>query len=228
MNDLFLPKRAVRFGEYDMSNIVNKFDYETSMIADKEENINSTISTVNVMRTGASNGNFTVPERKEKKILPALIEDYDGSTFNKDFHQFPAILTTYNPVTKEVVHVTVFANCTAYKASLNEAEEKKQGKKITYNWSAEDTWDIDTGNYVYVDKLTGTEEKTYKLTRELATATTPILTCMINYETLPDHFYSVEADESGTGYSIVFKNDVEIKAGDKILVVYETDSTVML
>lgn len=232
-----LLNRSVRFGKYDVTNLLDNFSYESEMIEDKEGNVNSTISTVNVMRTGGSNGTVELPEYKSDRLYPAIIDGYntDKTTFNKDFHQFPAILTTYQRDTKKIVGVTVFPNCTISKTGLKEPDEKKKQKTATFSWKSEDTWEFLGGNYIYVDEITATKDSTsqsvkreYDLTKSLATATSPILLCMINYETQVDYFYSVEAKTEGNGYTLKIKDDAELKEGDKILVLYEIDSTTIL
>lgn len=222
-----LQNRTIRFGEFDVSNIIEKWAYTSTTIKDKEGMLNSALSSVNIVRSGSASGEFNVPEYKEERVLQTIIDNYDGTTYNKDFHQFPAILTKYKPGTKNIVSVTVFPNCTISKTSLNEPDEKKQQKTITYSWEAEDVWDFTSCNYIYVDKITATKDtREYDLSKSLKNETTPILLCMINYETQPEHFYSVVKDTDS--YKLKISEDVILEDGDKILVVYETDSTTLL
>jgi hypothetical protein len=223
------PDRSVRFGKYDVTKMVSAWGYEQAVIEDKENNINSVLSTRIIVHSGGSNGTFNIPERKEGKMLNVLVDNFAGNTVNKDQFQFPAVLTFYNPDTLEIDRTYVYPNCVAYKTGYTEPDERKNNRYLTYTWKSEDTWIFEKGNYIYVDELTATAEKTIALSKAVNTeADNPILTVMVNNETLSRYEYSLEKDTENDTYSLVLKDGVEVEAGNKIIVVYETNSTVML
>ena len=223
------PGRRIGFGKYDVTNMISGWGYEGGIIEDKETNINSVLSTRRIIHTGGSNGTFTIPERKEGKMLNVLVDKFDGGSVNEEQYQLPIVLTYYDEDTLAIDRTYVYPNSVVYKSSFSEPEEKKNGRHLTYTWNSEDTWTFIGGTYVYVDELTATEEKTYKLSKEVESgATSPILNVIVNNETLQSYQYTVEVDESGTGSSIVLKDTLEVEAGNKIVVVYKTNSTVML
>ena len=222
-------KRHIRFGKKDVTNMISGWGYEKGIVEDKEANINSVLSTRRTVHTAGSNGTFTIPERKEDKMSNVLIDNFDGGSVDEEQYQLPIILTYYDEDTLAVDRTYVYPNSIVYKSSFSEPEERKNGRHLTYTWNSEDTYTFIGGTYVYVDELTATEEKTYKLSKEVESgATSPILNVIVNNETLQNYQYTVEVDEGGTGSSIVLKDTVEFEAGNKIVVVYKTNSTVML
>ena len=233
---MLLVTKHIRFGKHNLSNTISDFGFSLESIEDSMEVMNSHLSSEYVLRSGPASGEFNVATEKEKKILNAVYENYDGDTFNKDSHMFPAILTKTVKETGKVYSTDIFVNATCQKTQDNVPDNKKNHTNATYSWKAQDHYTITRPNYVYVDEFEATAQEdvvdlTYKLNRNLATDTTPILYCLVNYVHQPAYNYEVTGDAE-TGYSLVLKtgvdHDLEIKAGDKILVVYETDSNEIL
>lgn len=222
-------KRHIRFNKKNLSRVINKWEYEQGVIKDKVNSLNSVLSSTIYVRSSGSNGTFNVAEMKEEKMLNALVDDFDGNTVDVDQYQFVAIYTEYDPDTFKVEKTYVYPNCIAYKTGSTEPDEKKNIRYINYSWESEDTWIFIKGNYIYVDEFVATEEKTYTLSKAINTESKkPILTVIVNHETLSDLEYSFEKDAETDSYSLILKDDVDVEAGTKIEVVYETDSTVML
>lgn len=219
-------KKNMRFGKYDLTRMLNAFPYQLETITDKVGQMNSYLSLENVVRTGSASGEFEVKKLNEEKVLKAIVKDYNGDTFNADYHMFPAILTHYDARTKEILFTELFLNTTCSKVSANEPETKKNTEFVQYSWNSEDYFQINRKNYVYVDEFTATsgENATFSLTKEVSEdATTPIYYVLVDYEFVPDTDYTITT--SGEGVAITFDEEVKIENGNNVMVVYETNLT---
>ena len=159
-------------------------------------------------------------------ICVTLPKDYNGDTFNADYHMFPAILTHYDPRTKEILFTELFLNTTCNKVSANEPETKKNTEFVQYSWNSEDYFQINRKNYVYVDEFTATagENKEFSLTREVAEdVAAPIYYVLVDYEYVPDTDYTITTSDSAT--TITFDEEVTITDKTNVMVVYETNLT---
>lgn len=219
-------KKNMRFGKYDLTRILSAFPYQLETITDKVGQMNSYLSLENVVRTGSASGEFEVKKLNEEKVLKAIVKDYNGDTFNADYHMFPAILTHYDPRTKEILFTELFLNTTCNKVSANEPETKKNTEFVQYSWNSEDYFQINRKNYVFVDEFTASaaENATFSLTKEVSEDTeTPIYYVLVNYEYVPDTDYTITT--TGESVTITFDEDVKIENGNNVMVVYETNLT---